>query len=169
MGNAQGQEIKRTIMIDEWEIPEAYKSVAVSEEVVDAVTSSVPKAQPQKIVIAPDPHLNDELEKQRSLNTQLRDELQRLSQIQNRPQTIWNSESREDMEEKKKTFDDTVNKVKQQYFGQQKENVCTDLENQILRCLASNKQTPLNCRPLQFEYQRCVSEHRDKVLQERKA
>lgn len=58
MGNAQGQEIKRTIMIDEWEVPDAYKSVAVSDEVVDAVSSATPKSQtPAKIIVAPDPHL----------------------------------------------------------------------------------------------------------------
>jgi hypothetical protein len=57
MGNAQSQEISRTIIIDEWEVPESYRSVAVSDEVVEAVSSAVPKTQPAKIVVAPDPLL----------------------------------------------------------------------------------------------------------------
>jgi hypothetical protein len=32
------------------------------------------------------------------------------------------------MEEKKRAFDNTVQRVKQQYFGHQKENVCTEVE-----------------------------------------
>jgi hypothetical protein len=61
MGNAQSSgapEISRTILIDEWEVPESYKSVAVSEEVVDAVVNATPRVQTSaKIVVAPDPHL----------------------------------------------------------------------------------------------------------------
>lgn len=63
------------------------------------------------------------------MNTQLKDELDQLVQLQQRPQITWNSESREEMNDKKKAFDETVQRVRQQYFNQQKENVCADIES----------------------------------------
>lgn len=42
---------------------------------------------------------------------------------------MWSPESREEMEEKKKAFDEGIQRVKKQYFNQQRENVCTDVEN----------------------------------------
>lgn len=62
MGNTQataaGETPTRTLIIDEWEVPEAYKAVAVSDEVVDAVSGLTPKSPTStKIVVTPDPHL----------------------------------------------------------------------------------------------------------------
>jgi predicted AlkP superfamily phosphohydrolase/phosphomutase len=72
---------------------------------------------------------SEELEKQKSLNNQLKEELENMSNIQKRPQISWNAESREEMNEKKKAFDESIQRVRQQYFNQQKENVCSDIEN----------------------------------------
>lgn len=63
MGNTQatatGETPSRTLIIDEWEIPEAYKNVAVSDEVVNSVANLAPK-QTTKLIVAPDPLLRFE-------------------------------------------------------------------------------------------------------------
>ncbi|KAI6189130.1 hypothetical protein M3Y98_00429300 [Aphelenchoides besseyi] len=76
----------KTIYIDENELPEAYRRVGVSDEVIDAVSRATQRG-PAKIVFDADPSpskLSNDLLKERQENQRLRDELKRLSHLQSR-------------------------------------------------------------------------------------
>ncbi|KAI6207294.1 CBN-CHCH-3 protein [Aphelenchoides fujianensis] len=153
-GNAEGA--ATTIFIQENEIPEAYRRVGVSDEVVEAVARTAPRGT--KIVFEADgspSKLSNDLLKERQENQRLREELKRplgaagvaaaspapdpraaaaaapwQAPPQQAPQHAPKKAeiSREDMEEKKRVFEETVNRVKKEFFGYQRENVCGDVE-----------------------------------------
>ncbi|CAD5230655.1 unnamed protein product [Bursaphelenchus xylophilus] len=165
MGAGQSQPAEsKSIYITEEDVPEAYRTVGVSEEVVNAVNQAQNRTGKVVIEAATDPELAKELERQRNENRRLREEMLRLSQLQSRQISVNPADSRADIEEKKKVFEETVDRVKQQFFGYQKENACSDVEKQLLRCLQHNKSKILNCEGLRFDLDKCVAEVRNVVL-----
>lgn len=58
----------------------------------------------------------------------MREEMLRLSQLQARTHAANPRDTRQELEEKKKVFEDTVDRVKKQFFNYQRENACADVE-----------------------------------------
>ncbi|CAD5225456.1 unnamed protein product [Bursaphelenchus okinawaensis] len=170
MGGTHSQpEEAKSVYINEDDVPEAYRTVGVSQDVVNAVNQAQNRTGKVVIEAATDPELAKELDRQRDENRKLREEMLRLSQLQSRQLSSVSAntnDSRAEIEEKKRVFQDTVDRVKEQFFGYQKENVCADVEKQLLRCLQHNKTKVLNCESLRFELDKCVAEVRSDVLKQ---
>jgi hypothetical protein len=106
MGNAHSVGTpSRTIIIDEWEIPPAYKSVGVSEEVVNAVSKVPMKTESRETP---------------------KESLEKPKESIGKP--TGNKESLEELEEKKRAFDDAVQRLEKKHFGRRNENFFADVE-----------------------------------------
>ncbi|ETN71033.1 exostosin family protein [Necator americanus] len=126
MGSAQSQEQPDVVRIDRSEIPEEYKTVGVSSDVVRRVN-----AQNQGDGSDAD-RLRNELAREREEKARLREEMMKLSELQQRKvvngQSSTMSDLTDDIEERKRIFDETVERVQQKFFAYHRENVCADHE-----------------------------------------
>ncbi|KAK6733181.1 hypothetical protein RB195_017129 [Necator americanus] len=162
MGSAQSQEQPDVVRIDRSEIPEEYKTVGVSSDVVRRVN-----AQNQGDGSDAD-RLRNELAREREEKARLREEMMKLSELQQRKvvhgQSSTMSDLTDDIEERKRIFDETVERVQQKFFAYHRENVCADHEKEIMKCLQANPGRVLKCAPLSELYQKCVADFRQEVL-----
>ncbi|KAH7730739.1 CBN-CHCH-3 protein [Aphelenchoides avenae] len=150
------------VRIDRSQVPEAYKRVGVSDEVVRRVQSqqsSASQASNEEVT-----RLANDLARQREENAQLREQMRKLGELQRRAGRPSKDLSLDDMDEKKKVFDETVERVQKQFFGYQKENACAGNEEEILKCLSKNPNKVLNCKPLSSAYEQCITNFRKEVL-----
>uniref|UniRef100_A0AC34GRV4 Uncharacterized protein n=1 Tax=Panagrolaimus sp. ES5 TaxID=591445 RepID=A0AC34GRV4_9BILA len=152
----------KVLRIERSQIPDAYKNVGVSSEVIRRVSGSTTTDSDVSA-------LNAELEKEREANAKLRGQMQNLTALQNRfasgqvlPQA--QTETLEDVEEKKRVFDETVQRVEKQFFSYQRENACEDNEKELMECLSKNKGKVLNCKSLKVPYDECIVKFRHEVL-----
>lgn len=173
MGSSQSQQQSETsqgtpkaVRIERDEIPEEYKTVGVSHDVVRRVMdmhSGDESADMHK--------LRTELSHERNLNEQLRNELRELAEVKQKAvQTLSGGPaggvSLDVMEERKRAFEETIERVEKKFFAYHRENVCESNEKEIMECLAKNKTRLLNCYPLVNNYKKCVSDFREQVLSE---
>ncbi|PIO60194.1 hypothetical protein TELCIR_18315 [Teladorsagia circumcincta] len=70
----------------------------------------------------------------------------------------------DDLEERKRVFEETVERVQEKFFAYHRENVCADNEKEIMSCLQENPNRVLKCAPLTTLYEKCVSDFRQEVL-----
>lgn len=97
--------------------------------------------------------------------------MQQLTALQRRFATGQNvpvAETPEDVEEKKRIFEETVERVEKQFFSYRRENACGENEKEIIECLNQNKGKVLNCKILKFSYDTCIGDFRNQVLAEAK-
>uniref|UniRef100_A0A8R1DLS2 MICOS complex subunit MIC19 n=1 Tax=Caenorhabditis japonica TaxID=281687 RepID=A0A8R1DLS2_CAEJA len=154
------------VRIDRNEVPEEYKTVGVSSDVVKRVNAANVAGGND----GENDRLRQELAREREEKAKLREDMAKLSQLQQRkagsagaaaPQL---ANSGNDLEERKKIFDDTVDRVQKQFFSYHRENVCQDNENEIVKCLQDNQNRVLKCAPLTEAFEKCVSGFRQQVL-----
>uniref|UniRef100_A0A0M3INR6 CHCH domain-containing protein n=1 Tax=Ascaris lumbricoides TaxID=6252 RepID=A0A0M3INR6_ASCLU len=161
-----GSSLFQVVRIERTEIPEEYKTVGVSNEVVDRVLAMHGEQMPSDEVDS----LREQLNHERATNERLREQMRYLSELQQRTPTYTPKEeskiSLEEMEERKRVFNETVERVEQMFFGYQRENACESNEKEIMECLNKNKNRLLNCSPLVNNYENCVAEMRAQVLAE---
>ncbi|VDM72125.1 unnamed protein product, partial [Strongylus vulgaris] len=70
----------------------------------------------------------------------------------------------DEIEERKKIFDETVERVQDKFFAYHRENVCADNEKEIMECLKANPDRILKCAHLSEVYEKCVADFRQEVL-----
>ncbi|RCN34076.1 exostosin family protein [Ancylostoma caninum] len=135
MGSAQSQEQPEVVRIDRSEIPEEYKTVGVSSDVVRRVNAQARGEGGDA------ERLRDELARERAEKQRLREEMVKLSELQQRKvhaQSSPVSGLPSDIEERQRIFDETVERVQQKFFAYHRENVCADNEKEIMNCLRAN-------------------------------
>ncbi|CAI5441523.1 unnamed protein product [Caenorhabditis angaria] len=175
MGAAQSgadQAAPEVVRIERSEIPEEYKNVGVSSDVVKRVNATKTSSGNTSSASndAENERLKRELQKERDEKARLREDMAKLSQLQQRkdhgtvlpPSATGGIGS--DLEERKKVFDETVERVQKRFFDYHRENVCQDNENEIVKCLQSNQGRVLKCAPLTEAYEKCVGQFRQQVL-----
>ncbi|KAI6190682.1 hypothetical protein M3Y97_00145200 [Aphelenchoides bicaudatus] len=147
MGNIESEpESQRTIMIDEWEVPEAYKSMGVSEEVVNFVLSR----------------------EQEELTKCLEDDKSIICLEHNNLVVSNDQPSQVDEEEYSEDNEPIIVNVQPPKIDHRKciDEYCSKVLKDLTKCLKTNKASILNCQPFQFDYGRCIDEYRAKVLKE---
>ncbi|KHN87938.1 hypothetical protein Tcan_17411 [Toxocara canis] len=155
------------VRIERAEIPEEYKAVGVSHEVVNRVLGMHDDDTSSEV-----DSLREQLNRERAANEHLREQMRYLTDLQQRTPAYVPSEgsgsniSLEEMEERKRVFNETIDRVEQLFFGYQKENACQSNEEEIMECLNKNKTRLLNCSPLVNSYENCVAEMRAHILAE---
>ncbi|WKX96026.1 hypothetical protein Q1695_012469 [Nippostrongylus brasiliensis] len=163
MGSAQSQEQPEVVRIDREDIPEEYKTVGVSSDVVRRVNSQTRGSSPDA------ERLREELARERQEKQRLRDEMTRLTELQQRQYAEGSRTApavTNDIEERKRIFDETVQRVQEKFFAYHRENVCADHEKEIMSCLRENRGRVLQCAPLSKLYEKCASDFRQEVLNE---
>lgn len=93
----------------------------------------------------------------------------RLSELQQRQNNgtyrpIPSATVADDIEERKRIFDETVQRVQEKFFAYHRENVCADNEKEILACLEANRGRVLKCASLAKLYESCANDFRQEVL-----
>lgn len=166
MGAGQSREgsskaAPRTVRIEKDEIPEEFKNVGVSREVVDRVlnTSGGSTADVDA--------LKEELWEARKRNEELIDQLRRADDKS--PFQTAGGISVEDLEQRRKALNEVIDRVEKQFCSYQRENACEPHEKDMMQCIMNNKNQVLNCLPLLDSYQQCVTGFRKQVLNEASA
>ncbi|VDK72042.1 unnamed protein product [Cylicostephanus goldi] len=107
----------------------------------------------------------DELAREREEKARLRQEMLNLSDLQQRKTNDTSVPPLpDDIEERKKIFDETVERVQEKFFAYHRENVCADNEKEIMECLKANPGRILQCAHLTDPYEKCVADFRQEVL-----
>ncbi|KAK6054173.1 exostosin family protein [Cooperia oncophora] len=125
MGSAQSQEEQPDVVrIDRSEIPEEYKTVGVSSDVVKRVNAQTGGGSSSEAE-----RLREELARERAEKERLKQEMTYLSELQKRQQADVVSQSlADDYEERKRIFNETLDRVEERFFQYHRENVCEDHE-----------------------------------------
>ncbi|VDM25107.1 unnamed protein product, partial [Toxocara canis] len=96
--------------------------------------------------------LREQLNRERAANEHLREQMRYLTDLQQRTPAYVPSEgsgsniSLEEMEERKRVFNETIDRVEQLFFGYQKENACQSNEEVGMQCTSGGlKVLPLIC------------------------
>ncbi|TMS35775.1 hypothetical protein L596_003098 [Steinernema carpocapsae] len=163
MGSSQSQEPRPkppVVRIEKTDVPEEYRSVGVSSEVIQRV-----QAQQGSLASSGGEvdKLKNELLAERERAETLRQQMNKLSDLQMR-NAGSSHVSMEELEERKKVFDETVERVEKQFFNYQRENACSGNESDLMKCLDTNKDRVLNCSSLVGKYRECVNDFRKEVL-----
>uniref|UniRef100_A0A1I7XUK5 Exostosin domain-containing protein n=1 Tax=Heterorhabditis bacteriophora TaxID=37862 RepID=A0A1I7XUK5_HETBA len=137
MGSAQSQEQPDVVRIDRSDIPEEYKTVGVSSDVVRRVNAHA--SENVRTNYAEAEILRSELDRERKEKAHLREEMARLSDLQQRKlhDTSSSIPAASDIEERKKIFEET-----------------------IMACLTENSDRVLKCATLAELYEKCVADFR---------
>ncbi|CAJ0945838.1 unnamed protein product, partial [Mesorhabditis belari] len=169
---APSQTTPQVVRINREEIPEEYKAVGVSGAVINRVNAHVRTGAPAGAGIAADidvEKLRAELERERGEKVRLRNEVSEMRQLTDLQQRVKTENSGAvvlggDVEERKRIFDETVERVEKQFFNYRRENVCADNETEIMSCLKANPNRLLKCSNLVGSYEQCVGNFRQEVL-----
>ncbi|EFO22661.1 hypothetical protein LOAG_05821 [Loa loa] len=168
MGSAQSCEegnpsddLPKVIKIERSEIPEEYKTVAVSHDVVDQILS---------LGNSESGNVNDlrkQLAEEQELNRKLREQVKNLSEAKfSLQKTTTEKISVADLQARKDAFDETMERIEKQYFSYHPENVCKPIETDLMECIMKNKNKLLNCASFAVDLTKCTSDFREKILKE---
>nr|CDP97710.1 BMA-CHCH-3 [Brugia malayi] len=154
MGSSQSYEesnrsddLPKVIRIERSEIPEEYRTVAVSHDVVDQILNL---GNPESGIV-------NDLRYCLLSNFVWKLSLQKAAA---------GKISVTDLQARKDAFDETVKRIEKQYFSYQPENVCKTFENDLMECIMKNKNKLLNCTSFAVDMTKCASDFREKVLKE---
>uniref|UniRef100_A0A0K0DGT2 CHCH domain-containing protein n=1 Tax=Angiostrongylus cantonensis TaxID=6313 RepID=A0A0K0DGT2_ANGCA len=160
MGSTQSQEEPDVVRINRSEVPDEYKTVGVSSDVVKRVNS-----QSQDHKSGDTSKLREELAREREEKLRMREEMARLSELQQRTVLLSTPlDLSADFEERKRIFEETVERVQSRFFAYHRENVCASNEKEIMSCLTANPGRILKCAHLAESYEKCVSDFQQEVL-----
>ncbi|KAE9416814.1 hypothetical protein Angca_004036, partial [Angiostrongylus cantonensis] len=124
MGSTQSQEEPDVVRINRSEVPDEYKTVGVSSDVVKRVNS-----QSQDHKSGDTSKLREELAREREEKLRMREEMARLSELQQRTVLLSTPlDLSADFEERKRIFEETVERVQSRFFAYHRENVCASNE-----------------------------------------
>uniref|UniRef100_A0A915PIB7 Uncharacterized protein n=1 Tax=Setaria digitata TaxID=48799 RepID=A0A915PIB7_9BILA len=169
MGSVQSQEESNTssdlpkmIRIERSEIPEEYKTVQVSSDVVERFLN----LESSKSDTPSD--LKNQLAQERELNLKLREQISKLAEpsLPTQKDSAAESISIGELQARKDAFDETLERVEKQYFSYRPENACKVIEIDLMECIKQNKNKVLNCGSFASDLTKCASDFREKVLKE---
>uniref|UniRef100_A0A914XFH1 MICOS complex subunit MIC19 n=1 Tax=Plectus sambesii TaxID=2011161 RepID=A0A914XFH1_9BILA len=164
--NQSSEETSDTVRIDKTAVPDAFEAVHVSDSVVDRVgtarrrtgtASSDGDAQKWQ----------DALQREREANENLRREVLNLRNSgASRPASseYVSSDRREVEDERRRTFQETIDRVSQRFFSNVSESACAANAQQVIQCYTDNLKQPLNCSHLSKQFQQCVADYRTDML-----
>uniref|UniRef100_A0AC35TPA1 CHCH domain-containing protein n=1 Tax=Rhabditophanes sp. KR3021 TaxID=114890 RepID=A0AC35TPA1_9BILA len=143
-GNTQAKRVGETIVITRSDVPEAYKSVEVSDKVVERVNEG------KKVKTEAGSQSKEKVESevpQKTISTPSSEVI-----VGNTKPTITENE----IDAKKAVFKNAAKRVDDRFFRHQRENKCGENEAVITSCLSQNKSTPWTCSKLAVEYDNCI-------------
>ncbi|MFH4974390.1 hypothetical protein AB6A40_001099 [Gnathostoma spinigerum] len=158
---AEEQDKPDVVRIDRSDIPDEYKTVGVSENVVNRIIGQSWKEDPKDVEL-----LKSQLSQAREQNERLRRELtESQKRIEDEAQGNT-STCLDDIQERKRALEETMDRVQERFFSYQRENECLNHEQDIMNCISKNSSRLLDCSQLVLDYQQCVSNFRNRVLEE---
>ncbi|EJW79334.1 hypothetical protein WUBG_09758 [Wuchereria bancrofti] len=168
MGSSQSYEesnrsddLPKVVRIERSEIPEEYRTVAVSHDVVDQILN-LGNSESRAVN-----DLRKQLAEEQENNLRLREQIKNLSESKLPLQKIATGKiSVSELQARKDAFDETVKRIEKQYFSYQPENVCKMFETDLMECIMKNKNKLLNCTSFAVDLTKCASDFREKVLKE---
>uniref|UniRef100_A0A0K0F9A6 CHCH domain-containing protein n=1 Tax=Strongyloides venezuelensis TaxID=75913 RepID=A0A0K0F9A6_STRVS len=153
--NYTARKIGDTVIIERAEIPEEYKNVRISREVVSRVINQDSQ------------NINDQKEnKEDGSESTNKGDTQKMRYDSTDKMNINKkniSISENDIEAKKAVFKNAAKRVDDRFFKFQRGNECSQNEDTIIACLSANKNTPWNCSTLVQEYDNCITSFLQKV------
>uniref|UniRef100_A0A0N5ARL6 MICOS complex subunit MIC19 n=1 Tax=Syphacia muris TaxID=451379 RepID=A0A0N5ARL6_9BILA len=152
----------KTVRIDREEVPEEFRNVGVSNDVIERVMS-------QNVNSNTLDTLREELLEARQRNEELLNELYEKNKQCKLYLVIISAGNVtvQELEDRRKAFNDAIERIEKQFCTFEKENVCEAQEEEIMRCVLKNKNRVLNCIPLLNIYQDCLMKFRKEVLDKR--
>uniref|UniRef100_A0A0R3RHE6 MICOS complex subunit MIC19 n=1 Tax=Elaeophora elaphi TaxID=1147741 RepID=A0A0R3RHE6_9BILA len=159
--NSLSDDVPKVVKIERSEIPEEYRTVAVSHDVVDQILN-LGNSKSENVS-----DLRKQLAEEREVNLKLREQVKNLSESKLPLQkTTTGNISIAELQARKDAFDKTLERIEKQYFSYQPENVCKAIETDLMECIAKNKNKILNCTSFAVDLTKCASDFREKVLKE---
>ncbi|KAM3719797.1 MICOS complex subunit [Dirofilaria immitis] len=151
----------KVLKIERSEIPEEYRTVAVSRDVVDQILN-LGSSESENIN-----DLRKQLAEERDVNCKLREQIKNLTESKiSLQKTTTGKISMAELKARKDAFDETLERIEKQYFSYQSENVCKMIETDLMECINKNKNKLLNCTAFAVDLTKCASDFREKVLKE---
>ncbi|KAL7073448.1 hypothetical protein ACQ4LE_007004 [Meloidogyne hapla] len=149
------------------DLPEAYRSVELSDKVLKRINGSNEEKFEDFI------QRFDKLEEENSKLLQKLKEKEEYKQkyddskipsINKENELSLSNEERIDKNRKK--FDEMATRVEKIFFSKQYPNACSDIEKSITECLATNPQQVLLCQHFLDIYKDCIAQHKSKLIQD---
>ncbi|MCP9261334.1 hypothetical protein DINM_004709 [Dirofilaria immitis] len=164
----------KVLKIERSEIPEEYRTVAVSRDVVDQILN-LGSSESENIN-----DLRKQLAEERDVNCKLREQIKILQNQKShykklqldlflvlKSNDFLGKISMAELKARKDAFDETLERIEKQYFSYQSENVCKMIETDLMECINKNKNKLLNCTAFAVDLTKCASDFREKILEYR--
>lgn len=129
-----GENVSPTVEIDRSEIPEAYKVVRISDNGIFWHNYFARFVFYFSVFKRVKENMNDGEERKTQSHSDAKPRTTEDRKSLKKSQTVQDAISLEHVEEVKKAFDETVEKVQKQFFNYRRENACA--ENESVRFLA---------------------------------
>uniref|UniRef100_A0A8R1XPB3 MICOS complex subunit MIC19 n=1 Tax=Onchocerca volvulus TaxID=6282 RepID=A0A8R1XPB3_ONCVO len=151
----------QVVKIERNQIPEEYRTVAVSNDVVNQILNFGNSENDNT------KDLRKQLAEEREVNFKLREQVKNLTEsMVSLQRTTTGKISIAELQARKDAFDETLERIEKQYFSYHPENVCKTIETDLMECITKNKNKLLNCTSFAVDLTKCASDFREKVLKE---
>ncbi|VDK86420.1 unnamed protein product [Litomosoides sigmodontis] len=160
--NNPSDNVPKVIKIERSEIPEEYKTVAVSHDVINQILN-LRNAESDSDTVR---DLRKQLSEEQEVNLKLREQVKNLSESFSLQKTASGNVSIAELRARKDAFDETLDRVEKQYFSYHPENVCKAIETDLMECITKNKNKILNCASFAADLTKCANDFRESVLKE---
>ncbi|CAG9534426.1 unnamed protein product [Cercopithifilaria johnstoni] len=159
--SSPSDDVPKVVKIERSDIPEEYRTVAVSHDVVDQILN-LGNSEKESVN-----DLRKQLAEQREVNLKLHEQIRNLSESKlSLQKTTTGKISTAELQARKEAFDETLERIEKQYFSYHPENVCKVIETDLMECITKNKNKLLNCTSFAADLTKCASDFREKVLKE---